>query len=120
MALTLYGIPNCTTVKRARAFLADHAVAHVFHDVKKQGLSAATLQHWADLLGWERLVNRQGTTWRQLDPACQAAVVDAPSAVAQLLATPSLMRCPVVVWPDGHVSVGFDAPTWAQALKQPV
>ena len=119
MALTLYGIPNCTTVKRARAFLANHAVTHEFYDVKKQNLSAVLLQPWMDQLGWERLLNCQGTTWRQLDPVQQAAVVDAPSAIAQLMVTPSLMRRPVVVWPDGLVSVGFDAPTWAQKLKLP-
>ncbi len=120
MTLTLYGIPNCTTVKRARAFLAEHTVAYVFHDLKKQGLSVALLQPWVERLGWERLVNRQGTTWRQLDPARQAAVVDASSAIEQLLATPSLMRRPVVVWPDGHVSVGFDALTWTETLKRSV
>ena len=70
---TLYGIPNCDTVKKARAWLAEHGVDVQFHDFKKQGVPEAELDHWLATVGWEKLLNRQGTTWRKLDEATQAA-----------------------------------------------
>jgi hypothetical protein len=76
----LYGIPNCDTVKRARAWLTDHGVAHAFHDFKKAGVPAARLEVWLASAGWERVLNRQGTTWRKLDDATKANVSDAASA----------------------------------------
>ena len=82
MTITLYGIPNCDTVKRARAWLAEHGATVVFHDFKKAGVPADPLDRWLQSAGWQRLLNRQGTTWRKLDAATQAAVVDAPSARA--------------------------------------
>lgn len=111
MTITLYGITNCDTVKKARAFLADRGVAYTFHDFRKQGVPADALGHWLEALGWERLLNRQGTTWRKLDPQRQAAVNDAPSAKALMLEQPSVIRRPVVVR-DGAMSVGFDAEAW--------
>ncbi len=112
--ITLYGIPNCDTVKRARGWLDEHGVAYQFHDFKKQGVPQAALDRWLDGPGWEALVNRRGTTWRQLDEAARAAVVDAASARAVLLANPSLIKRPVVEWgaPTG-TTVGFDAAQWA-------
>jgi Spx/MgsR family transcriptional regulator len=111
--IRLYGIPNCDTVKRARAWLAAQGREAVFHDFKRQGVPEAELQDWIAALGWERLLNRQGTTWRKLDPATQAAVVDAASAAALMTAQPSVIRRPVVRWPDGAATVGFDAADWA-------
>ena len=70
--ITLYGIPNCDTVKKARAWLNERGVAHEFHDFKKHGVPEARLAHWTAHTGWDKLVNRKGTTWRQLDPALQA------------------------------------------------
>jgi arsenate reductase len=103
----LYGIPNCDTVKRARLWLAAEGVAHSFHDFKKQGVPAEALSGWVAAVGWERLLNRQGTTWRKLDAALQAGVVDAASAMALMQAQPSVIKRPVVAWPDGRVTVGF-------------
>ena len=82
---TLYGIPNCDTVRRARAWLEGRGVEAPFHDFRKQGLPAARLDAWLAAAGWERVVNRQGTTWKKLDDAARAAVVDAASARALLL-----------------------------------
>lgn len=115
---TLYGIPNCDTVKRARAWLAEHGVAHVFHDFKKQGLPADRLDAWLQAVGWETLLNRKGTTWRQLDAARQAAVVDAATAGALMRAQASVIKRPVVEWADGRVTVGFDAEGWAARLPR--
>jgi arsenate reductase (glutaredoxin) len=108
---TLYGIPNCDTVKKARTWLTEHGVEHQFHDFKKQGVPEAVLDQWLAALGWEPLVNRKGTTWRKLDEATRAAVVDAASARALMLAQPSVIKRPVVQWTHG-VTVGFDAAAW--------
>lgn len=109
----LYGIPHCDTVRRARAWLFERGVAHGFHDFKKAGVPPARLDAWIDAVGWQALLNRQGTTWRRIDEAQKAAVVDAASARALMLAQPSLIRRPVVEWDDGRISVGFDAVRWA-------
>jgi arsenate reductase len=111
---TLHGIPNCDTVKRARAWMAEHGVACTFHDFAKAGVPADRLQAWVDACGWEALLNRKGTTWRKLDDASRAAVVDAASASAVMRAHPSCIKRPVVDWADGTITVGFDAVVWAQ------
>jgi Spx/MgsR family transcriptional regulator len=115
--ITVYGIANCETVKRARAWLEAQGVPHTFHDFKKQGLGTAQLDHWLDALGWEALLNRRGTTWRLLDEASRAAVTDAASARALMLAKPSVIRRPVVEWGDA-VTVGFDPSDWAARLAR--
>ncbi len=114
--IILYGIPNCDSVKKARAWLCEHALAHTFHDFKKQGLPPRQLALWTQALGWEKLLNRKGTTWRKLDDTTQAAVLDASSASALMLAQPSVIKRPVVVWRDGSVSVGFDAARYLARL----
>jgi len=110
--VTLYGIPNCDTVKKARAWLGDHGIAHEFHDFKKSGVPLAHLDSWINQLGWETLVNRKGTMWRRLDAATQASVQDAASARAVMLAQPSVIKRPVVDWGE-RTTVGFDATAWA-------
>ncbi|GAB3497538.1 ArsC family reductase [Curvibacter fontanus] len=116
-SITLYGIPNCDTVKKARAWLAEQQVEVQFHDFKKQGVPEASLDHWLATAGWEKLLNRQGTTWRKLDAATQAAVTDARSARALMLAQASVIKRPVVEWNARDVSVGFDAANWLSRLK---
>jgi arsenate reductase len=111
---TLYGIPNCDTVKRARSWAQLHAPAARFVDFKKVGVPEDRLDAWLQGLGWERLLNLQGTTWRKLDEALRAGIVDAASARRLMLAQPSLIRRPVVEWGDGSISVGFDAGHWAR------
>jgi Spx/MgsR family transcriptional regulator len=106
---TLYGIPNCDTVKRARAWLAEQGHSVPFHDFKKQGVPAERLQQWLQAAGWQVLVNRQGSTWRKLTADEQAAVVDAATAHTLLLAQPSIIKRPVVQWADGSVTVGLQA-----------
>jgi Spx/MgsR family transcriptional regulator len=114
--ITLFGIPNCDSVKKARVWMQDHQVEHEFHDFKKQGVPEAALDIWLDQAGWETLVNRKGTTWRQLDAATQAAVTDRASARRQLLATPSLIKRPVVMR-GRQVVVGVNPDGW-QAVKE--
>lgn len=112
MTITVYGIPNCDTVKRARAWLADHGIDALFHDFKKAGVPADLLDGWLDRLGWEALLNRKGTTWRKLDEPTRNAVVDRVSARALMLAQPSVIKRPVVDW-GLRTTVGFDAAAWA-------
>jgi arsenate reductase len=115
--MVLYGIPNCDTVKRARAWLAEHDVVHEFHDFKKAGVPATQLDTWIAAVGWGTLVNRRGTMWRRLDTATQQAVVDAASARALMQRQPSVIKRPVVEWADGRISVGFDAERWRVLLE---
>ena len=112
MALTLYGIPNCDTVKKARRWLDDRGVAYRFHDFRKDGLDPAKLQDWIDSLGWEKLLNKSGTTFRKL-PDAQKEGLDAASAKALMLDQPAMIRRPVVEG-AGDPIVGFSADDWQQ------
>ena len=112
--VTVYGIPNCDTVKKARTWLVERGKSHEFHDFKKHGVPPAELARWADAVGWEALLNRKGTTWRQLNSEAQLAVVDSASAQALMLAQTSVIRRPVVDWGNGDLTVGFDSQVWAK------
>jgi arsenate reductase (glutaredoxin) len=114
--LKLYGIANCDTVKKARAFLAGRGVAVEFHDFKKLGVPQQQLAQWVGALGWNPLVNRHGSTWRKLDETAQQAVVDARSAIELMRSAPSVIKRPVVEWPDGETTVGFDAGDWSRRV----
>jgi arsenate reductase (glutaredoxin) len=96
--ITLHGISNCSTVKKARAWLEEQGRPYAFHDFKKEGVPEAALDQWIATLGWESLINRNGTTWRTLDDSAKAAVTDAASARALMLAQPSVIKRPVVQW----------------------
>lgn len=114
MTVTLHGIPNCDTVKKARAWLAGRGVAHAFHDYKKAGVPEAALRDWVERLGWEAVLNRAGTTFRKL-PDDDRAGLDAERAVAIMLAHPSAIRRPVLVAGE-TLLVGFDAARYQDAL----
>ena len=116
MPLIVYGIPHCDTVKRARAWLAGHGADVQFHDFKKAGVPPEALDAWIAALGWQRLLNRQGTTWRKLDEPAKAAGGDAASARALMGAQASVIKRPVVAWPDGAITVGFDAEDFAARI----
>jgi arsenate reductase (glutaredoxin) len=93
--ITLYGITNCDTVKKARRWLTDHAVEYRFHDYRKDGLDESRLQAWVEELGIKSLLNRKGTTWRRLPPEVQADI-DQASAIRLMLEQPSLIRRPLL------------------------
>lgn len=114
MTITCYGIPNCDTVKKARAWLTANGVAYRFHDFKKEGVPEERLDAWIRELGWEKLVNRSGTTWRKLDPSVQAGVTDAASARELMLSHVSVIKRPVVEW-GRKTTVGFDPAVWQKA-----
>ena len=115
-SVMLYGIPNCDTVKKARDWLTAHDVAHSFHDFKKQGVPQPQINQWIGTVGWEKLLNRRGPTWRKLDEATQTSVDDAASAVAVMVANSSVIKRPVVQWPGGQITVGFDAEAWLRLI----
>ena len=107
---TLYGIANCDTVKKARAWLDAHGVAYTFHDYKKAGIDDATLRGWSARLGWEAILNRAGTTFRKLPEAARAGI-DADKAIALMLASPSMIKRPVIVQGDVLLA-GFKPDTY--------
>ncbi|MCA1244993.1 ArsC family reductase [Massilia sp. MS-15] len=110
--ITLYGIPNCDTVKKARTWLSEHGHDFHFHDFKKQGLSRALVAGWLEQLDWETLVNRKGTTWRNLPDERKAQVKDKASALDLMLESPSVIKRPVLAG-VGPVSVGFAPDAYA-------
>ena len=116
--LTVYGIPNCDSVKKARDWLAAHQVAYVFHDFKKQGVSMELLTQWTAGAGWERVLNRQGQTWRKLDAAAQAGAVDGNSACALMQLHTSLIKRPVMDWNGAALTVGWQPDAFEAALAQ--
>jgi arsenate reductase (glutaredoxin) len=113
MAMTLYGITNCDTVRKARNWLAGQGVPCDFHDFRKGGVPADRLDAWIAAAGWDKLLNRQGTTWRKLDPQAQLQAGNGRGARDLMLAQPSVIKRPVAEWPDGTVTVGFDEAQWA-------
>ncbi|MBU1352899.1 MAG: arsenate reductase [Gammaproteobacteria bacterium] len=122
--ITVYGIPNCDTVKKSRAWLAEQGAEYQFHDFKKHGVPPDRISEWMAAAGWQKLLNRQGTTWRKLPIETQAAVTDEASASALMQAQPSVVKRPVVEWTHGGrttISVGF-APEqwqiWLDSLRQ--
>jgi len=115
MPVTLFGIRNCDTVKKARAWLAGEGIAHDFHDYKTAGVDPDRLADWVGKFGWEKVLNRSGTTFRKL-PDDEKADLDAAKALAILLNNPSAIRRPIVEH-DGGVLLGFDAGAWEQALR---
>ncbi len=112
--ITLYGIPNCDTVKKARVWLDERGLPHHFHDYKKAGIDPEMLGGWCDALGWDRVLNRAGTSWRML-PDDQRATMDRAGAIAAMIANPSLIKRPIVAH-DGGLLLGFKPDEWAAAL----
>ena len=112
--VTIHGIKNCDTMKKARAWLDAAGIAYAFHDYKAQGIDAATLRRWAGQVGWETLLNRAGTTFRQL-PEAERAGIDESRALALMLAQPSMIKRPVLE-AEGVLLVGFKPADYAARL----
>ena len=115
MTLTLYGIPNCDTVKKARVWLDQHGVEYVFHDYKKAGVDPVQLGQWIDDHGWETVLNRAGTTFRKL-PEADRADIDRDKAVALMTAQPSMIKRPVLDLGDRRL-VGFKPEAYAAVFE---
>lgn len=113
--VTLYGIKNCDTVKKARNWLDEHRIGYRFHDFKTNGLTQAQLQAFAEQLGWETLLNRNSTSWRQL-PEQQRLGLDASTALALMLNIPTLIKRPVLVT-ENRTLIGFKSDLYAVAFN---
>lgn len=100
MTITIYGIPNCNQVRNARLWLDARSQPYVFHDFKKNGISLPLIASWLADIEWEQLINRKGTTWRNLPDERKAAIVDAASATALMLAAPSVIKRPLASFSD--------------------
>lgn len=107
----LYGIKNCDTVKKARRWLDEHQVTYRFHDVRTDGLNIAMINHWIAAVGWEKVLNKAGTTWRKLDPATQKGVTE-DNVAALLLEHPAMIKRPVLDQ-QGSITVGFKPELYA-------
>lgn len=113
--MILYGIPNCDTVKKARTWLAANGIAYEFHDYKKAGVERTKLAAWCKEHGWEKVLNRAGTTFRALPEADKTGLTSA-KAIKLMLAQPSMIKRPVLEYAKGTL-VGFDADAWTAALR---
>jgi arsenate reductase (glutaredoxin) len=114
MAITIYGIPNCDTVKKARVWLDSHGLDYAFHDYKKMGAPADLLAGWVEQFGWETIVNRAGLTYKKL-PDADKVGIDPAKAIALMQAHTSMIKRPIAVHEHG-VLVGFKPDEWAGAL----
>lgn len=114
MTPKMYGIKNCDTVAKARAWLADHGVAYEFHDYKTQGADPAQLTKWVEEFGWEKVLNRAGLTFRKL-PEAERADLDAAKAVALMTRQPSMIKRPLLDLGDKRV-LGFKAEAYEAAM----
>ncbi len=112
--ITIHGIKNCDTMKKARAWLESRGVAHDFHDYKAKGIEAATLKAWAKIVGWEKLLNRSGTTFRKL-PDAQKEGLTETQALALMQDQPSMIRRPVLMLGD-QLLVGFNSSEYESAI----
>jgi Spx/MgsR family transcriptional regulator len=116
--MQLYGIPNCNTVKKARAWLAETHIAVQFHDFKKDGVSAPLINGWLEQMPWDKLVNRAGMTWRGLSDAAKADVQDGPSALRLMLEKPSVIKRPILVRDGKILLLGFDETAYGKLLTK--
>jgi arsenate reductase len=114
MTITIYGIKNCDTMKKARAWLDERGVHYAFHDYKSAGIDRATLDGWTKKVGWEALLNTAGTTFRKLPDKDKEGLTDV-KAIKLMLAQPSMIKRPVLDI-DGHLLVGFKADQYQAAL----
>jgi arsenate reductase len=115
--IKVYGIPNCNSVKKAITWLKEHHVEFEFHDFKKEGVNADQLKSWSAVFGWEQVLNKKGTTWKKLTPEQQSAVIDASSAAAVMMASPSMIKRPVILDENTPVLLGFDEASYVQNIK---
>jgi arsenate reductase (glutaredoxin) len=115
--MTVYGIKNCNTVKSAIEWLKKNKIEFEFHDYKKSGVTAAKLTEWCQQVGWESLVNKRGTTWRQLDDADRKKVTDEKSAIVLMLEKTSVIKRPLIEEDGNVILLGFDEGSYKKAFK---
>lgn len=117
MKIGLYGIPNCDQVKKARAWLDARSIAYAFHDFRKSGIQRALIETWLTDTSWDVLINRKGTTWRGLTDQCKASIIDADRAIELMLASPSVIKRPVLSVGNA-THVGFSDALYQQLFEK--
>jgi arsenate reductase len=115
VAITIYGIKNCDTMKKARAFLDKHKIEYAFHDYKSKGIAREKLEAWAKKAGWEKIINRAGLTFKKLPDKDKVGLTE-KKAIALMLKQPSMIKRPVLELGGGKVLVGFAPETYKAAL----
>lgn len=115
--MTLYGIPNCNTVKKARDWLARHGIAAEFHDFRKQGLSAELAQRWLQQAPWEKLLNRSGQTWRSLSEEQKMAITGNVAAQQLMLDKPAVVKRPLLEQDGKLLHIGFDEAAYGRIFN---
>ncbi|WP_455813985.1 ArsC family reductase [Pseudomonas graminis] len=116
--LTMYGIKNCDTIKKARKYLESQGVEYQFHDYRADGLDEALLQRFIDTLGWQALLNTRGTTWRKLEESERNAVDNPATALKLMLAQPAIIKRPLLCAPDGSMLLGFSETTYTPFIQE--
>jgi arsenate reductase len=112
--MILYGIPNCNTVKKAQTWLKENGFEYEFHDFKKKGISEEKLKDWCNIFGWEKVLNKKGTTWKKVSLEEQAAVTDSNTAVQFLLQHTSAIKRPILDLNGKAIHIGFDELHYAE------
>lgn len=114
----VYGIPNCDTLKKAIAWLQKNKVPYELHDYKKKSITPKKMKTWSKQIGWETLLNKKGTTWRDLDSAAQTAITNEATAIAFLIQNTSAIKRPVIEKESTVIAVGFDEGTYEKLFKK--
>ncbi|WP_447889192.1 ArsC family reductase [Serratia fonticola] len=117
-SLTMFGIKNCDTIKKARRWLEEQGVAYQFHDYRADGLDEQLLRDFIERLGWEPLLNTRGTTWRKLDEAQRNACDNADAAIALMLEQPAMIKRPLLDDGKGHALLGFSSESYQQFITE--
>lgn len=117
-SLTMFGIKNCDTIKKARRWLEEQGVAYQFHDYRVDGLDEQLLRDFVARLGWEPLLNTRGTTWRKLDEAQRNACDNADTAIALMLEQPAMIKRPLLDDGKGHALLGFSSESYQQFITE--
>ena len=114
--IKVYGIPNCQSVKKARTWIEERGLEYEFHDFKKAGVPLSALKQWVKVMGWEVVLNKKGTTWRQLPQSEQSLVQDAQSAIQAMSLHPSLIKRPVFEVEPKHLVIGVNPEEWTNVM----
>ncbi|MFM6976123.1 MAG: ArsC family reductase [Sphingobacteriaceae bacterium] len=115
--MIVYGIPNCNTVKKALDWLKANELDFEFHDYKKKGITKEKLEDWATQIAWESLVNKKGTTWRQLPPEVQNTINNKEAAFSLIIQKPSVTKRPIIESNGKIICLGFDESQYVQLIK---
>lgn len=115
--MKIYGIPNCNTVKKALDWLKKHQIEIEFHNFKKSGVELDKLDEWSEIVGWETLINKKGTTWKMLDPSFQKTITSKDAALKLMQEKPSVIKRPLLEFSKGIIILGFDESKYAELIK---